>query len=328
MSTAPTDESSLKHAILAPWRRLSPNIQGALFVVTGAFLLIVMASLVKFLGRTLPAFEVLFVRFLAGLIVMLPLVWRMGFLKVLSTRKPFLHFARGGFGFMGNLCFFFALIHIPLADTVTIQFSRPLIMVVIAILILREAVGMKRGMVTLIGFTGILMITKPFGAGFDPWAVVAVMGTCFGTGVVLTIKLLSRTEDTVTIMFYFAMVTTLLALIPGLIGFAFGGMIDLPAAFIWITPTWTELALLILTGTLGIVGQGMFTHGVGLGETSFVMPFDYMRIVYAFLIGLVWFAEVPGLWSYAGALVIFGSSLYLLRTESREKAAREQGETR
>ena len=62
---------------------------------------------------------------------------------------------------------FLALIHIPLADTVTIQFSRPLIMVVIAVLILREMVGLKRGFITVIGFTGILMITKPFGEGFD-----------------------------------------------------------------------------------------------------------------------------------------------------------------
>ena len=265
-------------------------------------------------------------RFLAGLIVLLPLVWRLGFLKIIPTRKPFLHLARGGFGFLGNLCFFFALIHIPLADTVTIQFSRPLIMVVIAVLILREIVGLKRGFVTVIGFTGILMITKPFGEGFDPWALVAVMGTCFGTGVVLTIKLLSRTEQTVTIMFYFALITTTLALIPGLIGLTLGGIFDLPASFMWIMPSWTEMALLIITGTLGIIGQGMFTHGVGLGETSFVMPFDYMRIVYAFLIGLMWFSEIPGLWSYIGAVIIIASSLYLLKTEQGSKSKNTSGE--
>ena len=64
---------------LAVWGRIPANIRGACFVAVGGFLLIVMASLVKILGQTLPAFEVLFVRFLAGLIVILPLVWRMGF---------------------------------------------------------------------------------------------------------------------------------------------------------------------------------------------------------------------------------------------------------
>ena len=293
-------------AFLTRWGGISPNIRGACFVVVGAFLLIVMAALVKHLGKTLPAFEVLFVRFLAGLIVICPLVWRLG-LKTIKTSKLHLHGARGFVGFMGNLCFFYALIHISLADTVTIQFSRPLIMILIAALFLNEIIGFRRGIVTLFGFCGILLITKPFGEGFDPWFLVALGGTIFGTGVVLTIKLLRRTEETVTIMFYFALFTTLLAFIP--------------AIFVWQTPTWTEVLLLALTGTLGIVGQGLFTHGVGLGDTSFVMPFDYMRIVYAFLLGIIWFAEVPGWWSYCGSAIIIGSSLYLLRTENSRKGS-------
>ena len=296
--------------IQAGWVKISPNIRGACFVVTGAFLLIVMASLVKHLGQEMPAFEVLFVRFLAGLIVILPLVWKMGFVKTLRTKKIHLHATRGLVGFVGNMFFFFALIHISLADTVTIQFSRPLIMIVIAAMFLGETVGYKRGIATLIGFGGILMITKPFGAGFDPWALSALGGTIFGTLVVLTIKLLSRTEQTVTIMFYFAVFTTLFAFIP--------------AMFTWQTPTWPQLGLLILTGALGIIGQGLFTHGVGLGDTSFVMPFDYIRIVYSFILGISWFAEVPGIWSYAGAAVIIGSSIYLLRAESQDKAKAAQ----
>ena len=80
--------------------------------------------------------------------------------------------------------------------------------------------------------------------------------------------------------------------------------------------------LLVLTGTLGIVGQSMFTHGITLGETSFVLPFDYLRIVYSALLGIVIFHEFPGLWSYAGAAVIIGSSLYLLRADSRARATR------
>ena len=290
---------------IAAWGRIPANIRGAGFVVVGGFLLIVMSSLVKILGQTLPAFEVLFVRFLAGLIVIFPLVWRMGF-KITHTGKIHLHATRGFVGFMGNLCFFFALIHIPLADTVTIQFSRPLFMILIAGLFLGETVGLKRSITTLVGFGGILMITQPFSAAFDPWALSALGGAFFGTLVVLTVKLLSRTEHIVTIMFYFAVFTTLFALIPAL--------------YTWQNPTLIELGLLILTGTLGIIGQGMFSHGVALGETSFVMPFDYMRIVYGFFLGIIWFAEVPGIWSFAGAGIIIAASIYLLRTENQKKS--------
>ena len=86
---------------------------------------------------------------------------------------------------------------------------------------------------------------------------------------------------------------------------------------VWQTPTWAELALLILTGALGIVGQSLYTHGIVLGETSYVMPFDCLRIVYSFVLGALWFGEAPGIWSYAGASFIIVSNIYLLRGESR-----------
>jgi drug/metabolite transporter (DMT)-like permease len=104
-------------------------------------------------------------------------------------------------------------------------------------------------------------------------------------------------------MFYFALFTTLFSFVPAL--------------FVWQTPSWTELALLVAAGALGIIGQSMFTHGIGLGETSFVMPFDYLRIVHSFVFGVIFFAEIPGFWSIAGAVVIVASSLYLLRTERK-----------
>ncbi|MDX1485934.1 MAG: DMT family transporter [Alphaproteobacteria bacterium] len=268
--------------------------------MAGGVLLIIMASLVKQLGQNLPALQVLFIRSLAGLLVILPLIWRLGF-SILKTQRPVLHMTRGFVGFLGNVCFFFALINMAIADTVTIQFSRPLIMVVIAAIFLGEVVGWRRAIATVVGFAGIMMITRPFGEGFEPWALAALGGAIFGTLVVVCVKILSRTESTPVIMFYYAFYTTLFSMIPAL--------------FVWQEPSAAEWGLLFLTGALSILGQGLFTHGIGLGETSFVMPFDYLRIVYSFLLGIVWFAEVPGFWSIAGAAVIVATSLYLARIE-------------
>lgn len=288
-----SSRATLRHS----WARLSPNVRGAALVTAGAFVLILMASVIKHLGQSLPVFEILFVRFLVGLLMLLFVVWRTGFGQ-LRTKKPHYHLLRGFVGFMGNLCFVFALVNMAIADTVTIQFSRPLITAVIAVLFLGEAIGWQRGVATAIGFAGVVMITRPFGAGFEPWALVALGGTVFATLVVLMIKLLSRTESTLVIMFYFGLFTTIFAFVPAL--------------FVWQTPTWTEFALLVLCGVLGVVGQSLFTHGVAVGETSFVMPFDYLRIVFSFAVGFIWFSETPGIWSFAGAAVIIGSSLYLL----------------
>lgn len=304
MSAPPGALKTLITPLQNRWNALPANVRGAGFVVVGAFILIVMASLVKHLGQRLPAFEVLFARFLAGLLVILPVVWKVGF-GVLKTKKLHLHATRSFVGFFGNLCFFFALVNMAIGDTVTIQFSRPILMVGIALFVLREKVGWRRALVAVVGFSGVIMITRPFGEGFEPWAIVALGGTFFGTLVVLSIKLLSRTENTLTIMAYTGIFTTLFSFIPAL--------------FVWVTPTWEEVALLALTGALGMIGQSMFTHGVGLGDTSFVMPFDYLRIVYSFLIGFVFFAELPGAWSFIGAAVIIVSSIYLVRTESQKR---------
>ena len=118
-----------------------------------------------------------------------------------------------------------------------------------------------------------------------------------------TVKQLTRTESTAVIMFYFALTTTLLSLVP--------------AILTWQTPTAIEFGLLFVTGFLGIVGQSAFTHGIALGETGFVLPIDYLRIVYAFVIGIVWFAEMPGIRGIAGAGVIVASSLLLLKEAGR-----------
>jgi len=159
--------ASILDALRSSWERLSPNLRGAAFVTVGALVLIIMASLVKQLGKSLPVFEVLFVRFLAGFLMLLPVMWRMGFDR-LRTKKPHLHLIRGFVGFMGNLCFFIALIHMAIADTVSIQFARPLILAVIASVFLGEIIGWRRGIATLVGFAGVLMIARPFGGGFEP----------------------------------------------------------------------------------------------------------------------------------------------------------------
>lgn len=300
----PSAAKTAIQALSSRWARIPANSRGAALVAVGAILLVGMASLVKHLGQTLPLFEIIFVRCLAGLVLMLPLFLRMGG-RLVRTQRPVMHFARGTVGTLGNLCGYYAVTHMTIADAITIQFSRPLFMIIVAGLVLGEVVGMRRATVTMVGFVGIALITQPFGGGFQPAALVAAAGAFVGTLVVLTVKLLSRTEQTTTIMFYFSVWTTLLSLAPAL--------------FFWVTPTWPELALLVLTGVFGIVGQSCFTHGIATGETTFVMPFDYLRIVYSLIIGLLFFAEVPDVWSIAGIMVIVGSGFYLVRSDMKAK---------
>ncbi len=262
-----------------------------------------MAALVKLLGETIHAFELMFFRALIGFLVFAPwLLVRDGF-SVIRTTRPGLHAWRGFVGACGNFCFFYAITHMVLADAMALQFSRPLFMIVLAFLFLGEVAGKRRSGIALVGFVGILVMLRPFGGGFDPDGLVAASGALFGGLVVIAIKKLAATEPTRRIVFYYAFYTTLFSA-PA-------------AAMVWVWPSVPELAILVLVGCLGIAGQALVTHGFAAGEATITVPFDYMRIVYSAVIGFVFFAEAPTAWSVAGATLIIGSNLLLLRPERK-----------
>lgn len=276
--------------------------RGAVLVTIGSFMLVVMAMVVKHVGSRIPPIEILFFRSLIGFFVVLPLFVRNP-MEPLRTKRFGMHFVRGVIGTCGNICFFWTLTHMLLADAMALQFSRPLFMIPLAVLFLGEIVGWRRSLVTLVGFVGIALYARPFTEGFDPGAFVGAAGALFGALVVICIKRLATTEPTRTIMFYYAISNAAFSLIPTI--------------WLWVTPTWLELMLLIVVGVLGIAGQGLITHGWTLGDATALVPLDYSRIVYAAALGYLVFGELPGPWSIVGMLLIVAASLYLVLLEHR-----------
>jgi drug/metabolite transporter (DMT)-like permease len=284
---------------------MDSRARGIALVSGGSLTLVVMATLVKFLGRNLPAMEILFFRSLIGFFFILPFFVRNP-LEPLRTKRPGMHLVRGATGAVGNACFFWTITHMLLADAMALQFSRPLFMIPLALIFLGEIAGWRRTIVALVGFLGIMLYARPFTAGFEPGAFVGAAGALAGGLVVIWIKRLATSEPTRVIMFYYAFWNAVFALIP--------------AVLLWVTPTWSELTLLTLVGFLGISGQGLITHGLALGEATVLVPLDYSRIVYSAVLGFLLFGELPGVWSFAGMGLIVASSLYLVLTEKRRAA--------
>jgi len=280
--------------------------RAAALVSAGSLTLVVMATLVKHLGSELPAMEILFFRSAIGFLLVLPLFVRNP-MEPLRTKRPGMHLVRGAIGAIGNACFFWTLTHMLLADAMALQFSRPLFMIPLAVLLLGEIVGFRRTAVAAIGFAGIVLYARPFTGGFEPDAFVGALGALAGALVVICIKRLATTEPTRVIMFYYAFWNALFALIPGVL--------------LWVTPSLPQLALLTVIGFLGIAGQSMITHGLGMGEATVLVPLDYSRIVYSAVLGYLLFNEIPGPWSFAGMALIVAASLYLVLTEKRRASS-------
>lgn len=276
--------------------------RGAVLLSIGSLTLVIMGMVVKVLGARIPTIEILFFRSIIGFFFVLPAFIRNPLLPF-RTKRHGMHFVRGAVGTLGNVLFFWTLTHMLLADAMALQFSRPLFMIPLAVAMLGEVVGWRRSIVTIVGFLGILVYSRPLTGGFDPGVFVGAAGALTGALVVVCIKRLATTEPTPVIMFYYAFWTALMSFVP--------------TAWLWVTPTLPELAALIAVGFLGISGQWMITHAWTLGDTTALAPLDYLRIVYSALLGYLVFSEVPGLWSFAGMALIVASSLYLVLSESR-----------
>ena len=284
---------------ITAWKGAPCNLRAVILVSVGAFLLTIMAIFVKHLGETMHSAQLLFFRALIGLLVFAPWLLARESVSILKTGRSLMHLQRGFWGACGNFCFFYAITHLALADAMALQFSRPLFMMVLAFLFLSEGITAQRIGATILGFLGIIIMLKPFGGEYDANGLVGVAGAVFGGLVVITIKKLATTEPTRRIIFYYALYTSIFSAIPAL--------------NFWVMPTFSESLVIILIGLLGIIGQTFITHGFTLGEATITVPFDYMRIVYSAIFGVILFSEIPSYWSALGASLIILSNLYLLR---------------
>ena len=280
------------------WAGLPTNVRGALMVTLGGLILVTMTTMVKTLGTTIHSFEIVFVRCLVGFVVLTPLLFK-GRGGGFRTRRPGMQFLRAAFGITAMFCGFWSVTHMPLADATAIGFSRPLFMIVLALIFLGEVVGWRRGLATGAGFIGILIMTRPFTEGFEPTALVAASGALFAAVAVVIIKKLAVSDPVMTIMIHYTFWTTVISAVP--------------AAMVWQTPSLSEAGLLVAVGVLGVVGQTAMTHGFKLGEATFVVPFDYLRLIFATLYGIVLFGEIPTLVSITGAAIIVISSFYIIK---------------
>lgn len=280
---------------------LPPNLQGALWLLAASLCLTGMTTLAKLLGSELPSIQVIFFRALMGFCMAMPFLLRAGS-GGLKTGRPWLMGTRAIVGSFTMMFGLYAVIHIPLADAITITFSRTLFVAILAVLILREVMGPRRIAVTLIGFVGVLIMVRPTGA-IEPAALIAVAGAFCGGLTIILIKILSRTESTAIQVAY--------AAIAGLI------VTGIPTYMQWVTPTWTQLGLLILMGVVSVTGQTCFIKGYAVGEATAIAPIDYTRLIFAGIAGFIFFGDMPDEITIGGAIIIVGASLYLTYREAR-----------
>ncbi len=275
-------------------------------MVSGVFFFATTAVLIKYAGQTLHTFEVVFFRCLFGVLVVIPLLMQSG-VRSLKIRKPGLHVLRVICAVIAMNSGFYALANLELATAISLSFTRPLFMILLAIVILGEVVRWRRGLATVIGFCGVLIMLQPGTMEFQ-WAFAAALLAAFAVAAALiTVKLIAPYDAPVTIMLSFSIGTVLVSAVP--------------AALVWRTPTEGELMLLIGLGIVASMGQYSLIRAFTLGEATVISPIDYLQIIIGSTAGFFLFQERPSIWTLIGALVIVGATLYIVIRGARVRAA-------
>ena len=280
---------------------MSNAAKGAWWMIAAAAALTAMAVCIRYL----PAYSVLlmiFLRNVINLFLMAPSLIRQGN-AVFKTNRLSTHALRNLFLYSGNVAWFFGVTQIALADVAALQFTSPLFTAIIAAAFLGERIGGHRMVAILVGFAGALIIIRP---GIIPVNIgtlsILLAAFLYSCAHVVT-KRLSDTESGSTVVFYMSVTILIYSAIP--------------AFFVWETPIWADMPAMLGLGITGYATHYCITRSLAVGDASFVIVFDFMRLPFSALLGWMLFTEILDVWTVAGALIIFAAGYYSTVREAK-----------
>ena len=284
-------------------------MRGIIFKVMSVCLFMGMASLIKAASADVPPGQAVFFRSFFALPIIFGWLAMRGELRHgWKTRNPVGHFWRGLIGTSAMGLGFTGLGLLPLPEVTAISYAAPLLVVVFAAMFLDEKVGVFRLSAVGLGLVGVLIVLSPrlsVGTGLTTGetlgAVVVLMGAVFAALAQVFVRKLVQTERTAAIVFWFTVISSLLALC------------TIPWG--WAVPSWSAVIMLVCAGLLGGVGQILLTSSYRYADASLVAPFDYTSMILALGIGYFIFAEVPTGTMLLGAAIVIAAGVLIIWRE-------------
>lgn len=281
---------------------MSNAAKGAFWMIAAAAALTAMAVCIRYL----PAYSVLlmiFLRNVINLVLMAPSMIRQG-KSMIVTQRLGTHALRNLFLYTGNCAWFYGVTLIALADVAALQFTSPLFTAIIAAAFLGEKIGSHRMIAILVGFAGALIIIRPGVIPLNLGTVMILVAAFLYSCAHVVTKRLSDTESGSTVVFYMSVTILVYSAIP--------------AFFVWQTPTWADMPAMIGLGITGYATHYCITRSLAVGDASFVIVFDFMRLPFSAILGWLLFQEILDAWTVAGALIIFAAGYYSTVREAKK----------
>ncbi len=287
-------------------------LRGIFWMVMATLVSAASGATVRKLSVDMGTMELVFFQTLMVIVVMLPWLMRQSTESITASCRVWpLYLARAGLGLLGITFATYGFGHIPIADVFALQFTTPLFTILLAMLVLRERVGLRGWIAVLVGFSGALIILRPGLIAVSLGSLAALGSAIFAGSANTAIRVLRRTESPYAITAY----ANILMLPVALVG----------ALFAWTTPQWHHLPWIIALGVFNALNQICLARAIGAADARVVQPFNFLRLPWSVAFGYMLFAELPDAWTWLGAAVIFAGSYEVLRRETgRKKASRDE----
>ena len=264
----------------------------------------IMVSGIKLLSQDLNPFIIAFYRCLFGVIIMLPFMIY-NYPEAWKTHNIKLQFVRSAINVYSMISWFTAIGTLQLEKAAAIGFTTPLFTTILAIIFLGEVIRIQRITALIVGFIGILVVIRPGYIPFESGALWLLSAAITFSIVIIIVKKLTEKDSSLTTAFY-----QMAFMVPPTFFIAL---------FFWESINKNQFLLFIFVAIAGFITQFSFAQCLKMAETTFIMPIQFTKLIWLSLIGYFFFMEVPDIWTWIGASIIFSSILFIAYREAINK---------
>ena len=284
---------------------------GALLIVLSELALLATGMIIKTLSSEVPTEQIVFVRNLIGLFILIPWLIRKGKSR-LHTQRIGLHIFRGLVGLTAMVCLFYTWGHLPLAQASLLKQTSPIFIPIFAFFWIKENIGLKTIIAIFIGFIGVVLIINPGAAHFNTVILIAIVGAMLAGLAKVIIRKMSSTETPGRIVFYFALIGTIVSAIPAMLS--------------WVSLNWVQISSLFAIAVFSTIAQLSLSKAYSHAPAGQLGPYTYTSVAFAALFGWLIWDEVLNFNALMGILVIVLAGMLAMtdRRISRIKAEQKQ----
>ena len=283
------------------------NKLGALLTMLAMLCFAAMDAITKVLVVDYSVAQMMWIRYALLCLFAAFIARRRGVFTALKTQRPWLQIFRSLVAVIEGAMFVLAFRYLPLADTHAVAATAPLIVIALGVFFLGERAGLARWLAVAAGFAGVLLIVRPGFKEFDWPLLLPLVGSVLWAGYQILTRLVSRTDQTDTTMLWSAIVAFVVL--------SFFGPLD------WQWPTATVWALMIVIAAIGAGAHYALIKALDYAEAGAVQPYSYSLLVWATLLGIFMFGDVPDGWTILGATIVVAGGLYTWNHDRRANNA-------